>query len=350
MSASVQVAVSPSAEVLSTERLKEAWLQSDPIEFGDPVLAHLPFPYRETYFPLGFPVTVATNAEEVLKAARRSWGSFAQQFDTEPIALHIGVTAGDSLICPPTPVARMRGHLFTNVAGSDNFGTSDLSRGVAIVWVTDAALRHEDYFRYFFLESAAMSSISNRYTTAVHAGCVSMDGDAVLLCGDSGAGKSTLSYACARAGWDYITDDGSYLVHGRSDNLVVGNCHQIRFRPSAATLFPELEGLSVMQRAGVAKPSVELFTAPGSNVRTAHTANVQHIVFLKRGVGEQELVPFPRAVARLYMQQQVYCMPYLVETRMAAIDQVLQVGTYELRYKDLPWAIERLRVLVSEGH
>lgn len=349
MEANVEVTVSPAAELLSAERLKEAWLQSEPIEFGDPVLAHMAFSHRETYFPLGFPVTVTTNSEEVLKAARRSWGRFDQRFDTEPIAVQVGVTPSDSIICPPTPVCRMRGHLCMNVADSENFGVCDLARASAMVWVTEAALRHEDYFRYFFLESAAMSPISNCNATAVHAGCVAMGGDAVLLCGDSGAGKSTLSYACARAGWDYITDDGSYLIQGRNDNMVVGNCHQVRFRPSATSLFPELQGLSVMQRAGVGKPSVELFTTPGSNVQTAHAAYVRHIVFLKRGVEKQELAPFPRAVARLYMQQQVYCIPYQAETRMDAIDQVLRVGTYELRYNDLEWAIERLRMLVSEG-
>lgn len=349
MEAEAQVTVGSKAGLLSAERLKEARFQSTHVELGDPMLAHMALPHHETYFPLGFPVTIATNSLDVLAAAQRSWGRFDQQFNTEPIVLQVGVSPTDSTVCPPTPACRMRGHFCMNVADSENFGVCDLSRGSATAWVTEAALLYEDYFRYFFLEYSAMSSISTRYTTAVHAGCVSIGGEAVLLCGDSGAGKSTLSYACARAGWNYITDDGCYLIHGRDDNLVVGNCHQVRFRPSASLLFPELQGLSVMQRAGVGKPSVELFTALDSNVRIANAAHVRHIVFLKRGVDKQDLALFPRALARLYMQRQVHCMPYLAEIQMDAIEQVLQVGTYELRYNDLEWAVDRLRVLVSEG-
>ncbi len=65
----------------------------------------------------------------------------------------------------------------------------------------------------------------------------------VMLCGDSGAGKTTLSYACARAGWTYICDDASYLLNSGTDRTVMGTCNQVRFRPPAVELFPELLGL-----------------------------------------------------------------------------------------------------------
>jgi hypothetical protein len=334
---------------MSTDRLKKAWSQSDPIEFGDPVLAHASFPHHEIYFPLGFPVSIATNSPEVLQIADQHWRRFTQLFDREPIKLQIGVSPGSSLSCPDAPICRMRDHILTNIADGENFSISDLSRGSAIIWVTEAALHHPDYFRYFFLESAAMGNISGRFATGIHAACVSLDGAGVLLCGDSGAGKSTLSYACAHAGWTYITDDGSFLVHGRKDRLVVGNYRQIRFRESAETLFPELHGLSVVQRAGVGKPSVELFTNANAWIPTASTACIRHIVFLKRNVDVQELVPFPNAVARLYMQQRVYCMPYDIEPQMQFVDRLLELEPLELKYNDLQWAINRLTFMVREG-
>jgi hypothetical protein len=40
-------------------------------------------------------------------------------------------------------------------------------------------------------------------------------------------GKSTWAYACTKAGWTYVADDGSFLVHEQDDYLVAGNCHQI---------------------------------------------------------------------------------------------------------------------------
>jgi len=336
-------------ELMSTDQLKEAWFRSDPIEFGDPVLAHTDFSHRETYFPLGFPVSIATNSPEVLQVADQHWRRFTQLFDREPIQLQIGVSPGNSSTCPDTPVCRMRNHLLTNIADGENFSITDLSRGSAMIWVTEAALRHPDYFRYFFLESAAMSNISPRFATGIHGACVSLDGAGVLLCGDSGAGKSTLSYACAHAGWTYITDDGSYLVHGRRDRLVVGNYRQVRFRESAELLFPELRGLTVIQRAGIGKPSVELFTNANAWIPTASTAHIKHIVFLKRDVEVQELVPFPRAVARLYMQQRIHCMPYDVGPQMQTIDHLLELEPHELRYNGLDWAIHALTSMVREG-
>jgi hypothetical protein len=171
----------------------------------------------------------------------------------------------------------------------------------------------------------------------------------VLLCGDSGAGKSTLSYASARAGWTYVTDDGTYLLQGRDDRLVVGDCSRVRFRPTAEELFPELHGRNVMQRAGVGKPSIEFEATQASGIATASTATIQHIVFLKRDVRTQELSPFPTEVAHLYMMQRVQCMPFQSPLHERAIAHLLQVGTYELRYNDLDWAVERLELLAREG-
>ena len=346
--------IAPSAsttpmELVSTERLKEAWLRSESVTFGDPSLAHASLPFQGTYFPLGFPVSIATNSQMVLDAVDQSWGAFNPLFDRVPIRLEIGTTAGESRLCPPAPVCRMRNHLLTSIADGENFSVCDLSEGRAMIWVTDATLQNADYFRYFLLESAAMVQIAARHATGVHAACVELDGCGVLLCGDSGAGKSTLAYGCSRAGWTFVTDDASYMINNRSDRLVVGNCAQVRFRPTAEALFPELHGLPTLKRAGVGKPSLELPTTSQPTISTAMTANIKHIVFLKRQVSTQEIVPFPREIARLYMQQRVNCLPYRIAEQMAAIDRLIEMEILELRYNDLDWAINRLSQLVCEG-
>ena len=118
-----------------------------------------------------------------------------------------------------------------------------------------------------------------RYATPVHAGCVAFNGRGMLLCGESGAGKSSLSYACARAGWTYVADDVELSCCNESkDRLVTGNCHQVRFRPSAAELFPEVEGREITPRAA-GKPSIELPTAPMPGMTCAPTAQVDFWFF-----------------------------------------------------------------------
>jgi hypothetical protein len=338
-----------STNFLTVDELKSAWLDARPVVFGDPALARASFPLSMTFYPLGFPVEVSTNRAEVLDAAHECWGSYSQLFNTPPARIEIGVTDTESLECPPTPVCRMRERLAINIADGENFAMSDCALRYALVWVTTAALRHGDYFRYFFVDSVGVTLVSADFSTGIHAGCVALDGAGILLCGGTGAGKSTLSWGCARNGWTYITDDGSYLVHGSSSRLVVGNSSQVRFRPSAANLFPELRGCAVMQRAGIGTPSMEWATRGDPGTKTSATANIRHIVFLNRNTRRRELAAFPTAVARLYMLQQIQSSPGPAERHIAAVDSLLEVGSHELFYDELDWAVERLAQLVREG-
>jgi hypothetical protein len=336
-------------EMLSTEKLKEAWARSEPMNFGDPTLARVEFGLRETFYPLGFPVELSTNSAQVLEAAVESWRGFQKLFDVEPIKFNIGVTEAGSSDCPATPVCRMREHLSSNIADAENFAISDFAQSFSLIWVTRATLEHRSYFRYFFLVSTAMGQIANRYAWGIHAACVELGGTGVLLCGDSGAGKSTLSYACARAGWTYITDDGSYLIDGRDDRLIVGDCGQVRFRPESESVFAELRGRPVMQRAEVGKPSIEFATVAARQFITSSTSHIRHIVFLNRSVHGHELVPFPVEVARLYMLQRASSIPATRRLQAQMFDRLLEGGAFELRYTDLDWAVERLGQLVREG-
>ena len=143
----------------------------------------------------------------------------------------------------------------------------------------------------------------------VHAACVALDGHGILLCGDSGAGKSTLSYACARSGWTYVCDDGLYLKNCGSGRVGTGDCHHVRFRPSAAELFPEVQGLDITPRAA-GKPSIELSTAPMSYVTRAQSTHIDFIVFLNRHAGgAPELRPYRADAARQWMRQGLYGLP-----------------------------------------
>ena len=132
-----------------------------------------------------------------------------------------------------------------------------------------------------FLEAAAAGQIWTRLATPIHAACVAIDGRGVLLCGDSGAGKTSLAYACASAGWQFISDDTSYLLHNETGRRVLGDCHQIRFRPSAAELFPEIAVGNISHRL-FGRPSIELPTSTWPAINAKRSAHVDFIVFLHR--------------------------------------------------------------------
>jgi hypothetical protein len=335
--------------MLSIEQIEAACRNSDPVVLADPVSSRTPLPLQETFYPLGFPVEIATNSKEVLHAAAESWAAFGKMFDTQPIQVRIAVTKGRFRECPPVPVCRLHQNLFSYIADSENFGICDLEQGLCFLGLTEAAVEHPKYLRFYFLEAAALGQLSVRHATPVHAACVELEGSGVLLCGDSGAGKSTLAYACAQAGWTYITDDASYVINDRDDRLIAGDCNQARFRPSAAEFFPELDGKEVMQRAGRSKPSIELSTPPFRNIVRANTAHIDHVVFLnRREVREPMLRPFSREVARYFMQQPLIRMPEMLKVQDAAIERMLEAQLLELQYQELDWAIDRLSSLVRD--
>ena len=336
--------------MLTIEQIQMACARSEPIVLGDPMHARTEFPLRETFYPLGFPVVIETNSEEVLAAAAASWHGFVKLFDTRPIQLRIGVFGSNYSECPPAPSCKIQRHLASNIADGENFAISDLAQGFSYIWLSPAAISHRSYFHYFFLESATLCHLVSSFTTPIHAACVELEGSGILLCGDSGAGKSTLAYACARSGWTYVTDDASFLVNNRTDRLVVGNCNQARFRPSAAALFPELLGRKVIQRAEVGKPSIELPTAPLRNIDISHTSHINYVVFLnRRNPARQELTSFPTQVAKYSMLQVMSTLPTTLKVQTAMIDTLLNGGALELHYSDLRWAVERLAQLAEEG-
>jgi hypothetical protein len=170
----------------------------------------------------------------------------------------------------------------------------------------------------------------------------------VLLCGDSGAGKSTLAFACARAGWTYVCDDASYLQHGRGDRQVLGHHRSVRLRPEAAALFSEVRGRPLTPRMR-GKPSIEIATAELPGIRTAGECEARYMVFLNRSAeGEQELVPYPHEAARRYLSQHLNGWEPLRRAQVASVERILSAPVYELRYRDLEWAIDRLERMVRE--
>jgi hypothetical protein len=300
------------------------------------------------FYPLGFPVEVRTNSDQVLEQMREIWGKFERQHDTEPIRCDIELVESASKECPPEPTYRIMVPLVVSMADGNNYTIVDLERCRTNITISRTALRYPLYAQYFLL-GAAVCCVATRHATPVHAGCVALDGRGVLLCGDSGAGKSTLSYACARAGWSYVSDDGSFLLNGGTDRIVTGNCHRVRFRPTAATLFPEIAGLEITPRAA-GKPSIELPTASMTHIRTVPTTRVDFIVFLNRkSGGPPQLVPYRKDVARQFMRQALYGSAESLARQYAAIERLLVAEVFELRYSELDWAVDQLRTLARKG-
>jgi hypothetical protein len=338
-----------------TEELDSAGEDLQPEDLSKHTIEGPDLLHQATYYPLGFPLKLKTNSLHVLGQYEQLWEKFSKQHNTKSIEVEVQVIEAasrsaeiSSTACPPEPTYRFMSPFMMTVADKDNLSVVDLERGTAKIVVSHAALRHPLYVQYFLL-GTPFCCVTTSFATPVHGACVALDGRALLLCGDSGAGKSTLAYACARAGWTYISDDGSFLLTAGTDRIVSGDCYRVRFRPSAAELFSELRGLEPTPRAA-GKPSIELPTEGMKGFSRAQSARVEHIVFLNRDCeGPAELVPFSKDVARRLMRQTLFGPPAQRAPQHQALERVLAAGVFELRYSGLDSAIERLRKLIREG-
>lgn len=236
------------------------------------------------------------------------------------------------------------------VSDSENFLSCDFRSAFAFGWVAQATVSDHGFFRYYFLEAAVLSMLGQLYFAPIHGALVQRDGRGVLLCGDRYAGKSTLAYACARSGWTFISDDGTCLVRDRSDRYAVGNPHRLRFREDAKLLFPELRPFLPAERPN-GKIAIEVSTNQLSGISTAEGCVIDHVVFLNRPTEVPKLVPLGAEAALSWFEpdSKACGTKDIQKLQHQAYRRLLNASVWELRYRDLDYAIARLERLVRAG-
>jgi hypothetical protein len=308
----------------------------------DPFLRETPLEHQFIYYPLGFPLQLKTNSTDVLKAADAIWGGRPQAFDKPPLELRTIVAPGAEH--PPNPVYRGQEHLMSIVADHENFAVCDYTRHFAFCRLNEAAAGDPSFAGYYFLEAIANFTLAQLYLTPVHAACVALRGQGVLLCGASGAGKTTLAYFCAKNGWTYVSDNESWLVrHG--GRVLLGNPQRIRFRENAAELFPELKG-----RTASTHPNgkMSIVMSP-DGLDTSYQCEVERIVFLSRRSGAATTVraiESHNALEHFLSELPIY-EDWIREEQQISLNRIAELRPVELRYSDLESALRTLERLVG---
>lgn len=343
--------MSTSPESLPVQASTEVLLQTgvaQEIPLYDPLLNVFDLPLEEVFYPRGFPISIRTNSQEVLAAARESWNESPQLFSAPSLRLEVGVlpTVGSHPL--NIPVCRSRENLLSCVADSQNFSLCDLRQGFGFCWISQHTAANHSYFRYHFLEAAALNLVTAKFLTAIHGACVSWHGSGVLLCGESGAGKSSLSFACAQRGWTFLSDDATCLLRGRKGRRVIGNPQHIHFRQSALELFPDLQRIPLRPRIN-GDISIEVPTDSYIGLQTARETEVDFVLFLNRQEGILPSVrPFPRDVAMTYLAQALcYGEKQLRQEQKDSLQNLLSAEVLEFQYSDLNSAVDFLRRLVE---
>jgi hypothetical protein len=317
----------------------------------DPLQAFLPLPFHHVLFPYGFAVQIKSNEPAVLRLAEQSWGSYQQRFRETPIEIRFLVSEYLVRRRPLAPAFRAQANLLTMVADAHNFACCDLAAGFGFACLSKGTVLNRAYVRYHFLEAMVYTLLNTRHLVAVHAACVIKNGHGVLLVGDSGAGKSSLAYACMRRGWTYVSDDASSLLRRRTGRVVVGNPQTFRFRPTAFSLFPELQGQTKVRNG---KPTVEIRTENLRHSKIANECIVDYVIFLNRledDVITPTLTPAPRDESlRRLCQENVWPTELsLHQERLEAIERLLDAQLFQLTYKAFDPAVDVLEELIPGG-
>ena len=304
-------------------------------------------PLEIVLYPLGFPLKIRTNSLEIIHAAKESWMTFAKLFPEPSLELRVIVNDDSAAYEYVVPTCRAQRSLWVNVAGRTNFALSDLAAGFGFCFLSSAVAAETAYVRYYFLEAVVYSMLAHLCITPLHAACVSRNGRGILLFGPAGAGKSCLSFACAKRGWTYISDDGSSLVRGREGSVVLGKPHRIRFRESAADLFPELEGLEAMT-AGNGEAVIEIDMAEMPGIATSVSCVVERIAFLDRQTtGPAAVLPMKKETALQKMTSDLPIFePTVHQAHKDSLRAVAELDAVLLQYSSLESAVQQLEILL----
>ena len=308
---------------------------------SDPVLQDTDLPLRGTFHPIGFPLNLATNSEEVLRSAEESWGAWGAEFDRPPLELRVIVEEEGELAMEAE--FRTRDHLFSVVADRHNYAVMDLDRLYGYAFVSRKTVQDHAWFRWWFLDTMGFFLVAQRYVMAVHAACVARGGRGILLAGESRAGKSTLAWACARAGWTYLSDDAAWLLMDGDGREVRGRRHTVRFRHDAPDLFPELQGYVSRVRPN-GKLSIEVPTTEFPHIQTAARCQAEALVFLdrsgRRAAGFEKMQP-QEALDNLMGELAFHRDETRARYREVTL-RLLQAPAYRMRYKSLEEGIALL--------
>ena len=112
----------------------------------DPLLRDLEMPLRGVFYPVGFPLNLATNSHEVIAAAEESFGAWTPEFTVDPGLLNRNMVLQNSVLFGSVNANRRHYELAAKaLAQADPRWLADLiTRQVPIGQWADAYTRRPD--------------------------------------------------------------------------------------------------------------------------------------------------------------------------------------------------------------
>lgn len=128
--------------------------------------------------------------------------------------------------------------------------------------------------------------LSRSGAVLVHASCVGLGGQALLLAGPSGSGKSTTAMICALHGWAHYADDYTLVqMHDRLSAAPLYNTAKLN--PDSVSLLPDLTQVPVVEKDPMGKSIYTLGSAAETAAGTSRPKLVGIVFPSAAGAGER---------------------------------------------------------------
>ena len=166
----------------------------------------------------------------------------------------------------------------------------------------------------------------------IHAGCVCKGKKCVLLCGGSGHGKSTLTYALARAGFSYMSDDAVFIQNNHSGVEIFAFPEKIKLDQKSRSYFPEFDRFEQ-------SPGKMEIAAARTRIKDFSVEGQPHaLIFTQIGqAGKSELTKLGRsdALLRLIAQSVSVASKNSVERHLDMLKRIAETSmSFELKLGD----------------
>jgi hypothetical protein len=242
-------------------------------------------------------------------------------------------------------------HVVTASFGMSNVFVFDILRRTLSARVSAALVRDDRFWKEKLIPITLGVLGSAMGLVPVHCACLELDGDGLLIAGVSGAGKSTLSVALSENGFNYVSDDWTYISR-RGDGIVAhGTSAPVKLLPDAVGHFQNLQRHR-LQRSMNGELAYEVDIAEAFGARVERACEPRWLIVLERTQhAEAIFTPMSSTEARSYVSSSVERLPRqlheAIAMRQRTIESVVLLPSWRFRYGGTPqFAANELREFV----
>jgi hypothetical protein len=293
--------------------------------------------FRHTLGLAGTFCEVTTNSNQLgktLHAWRGATNGHRGNRFTMQVCVAPGTADGDRY-----PHFRGLHHVIVASFGASNVFVFDLLRRNVAASVSEDIARDESFWNDVLLPIAMGVLGAAVGVVPVHCACLAAGDEGLLVAGSAGAGKSTLSAALAQSGFDFISDDWTYLAWKPEGLMAHGMATPVKLLPDAIRHFPMLAAHAV--RPALDGELAYRMSAANFGAEIRLSCSPRWFLFLERTVSNGCLLaPISSEEARVYLEAGVERLPVqlqaIAEKRAEIIGRISSLSCWRLRYGGPP--------------